>query len=179
MLDSWFQDQEKASLPQVTTRQIHFIKSQHCFNKTMTMSIFTRATIFVFENAKIWENKDLLMSSVQLFSVDCWSTDSMLVSANTDYRLRNYSTGKQVIPKRTSKLSKYSWLCETAASEDQRTWSQMRLMKSFYLDEMDRTLGKGIFNQNCCLLACFLPRRDLSRGAEQSSGLRYSDSNGW
>lgn len=154
-------------------------RSQHCFNKTMTTYIIRRATIFVFENAKVWENKVMVMSSVQLFSADCWPTDSMFVSANTDCRLRNYSTGQQVIPERISKLSKYSWFCETAAIQDQIILSQMRLMKSFYLDEMGRSLGIGIFNQNCCLLARFISKRDLSRGAEQSSGLHCSDSNGW
>lgn len=40
------------------------LRSQHCFNKTMTMYIIRRETIFVFKNAKVWENKELLMSSV-------------------------------------------------------------------------------------------------------------------
>lgn len=91
------------------------LRSQHYFNKTMNMYIIRRATIFIFEDAKVWENIKLLMLSVQLFSVDCWTTDSMLLSANTDYRLRNYSSGQQVIPERISKRSKYSWFCETAA----------------------------------------------------------------
>lgn len=141
-------------LPPQVRRHIHFIKITALLQQNHDNVHNQKSNIFCIWKCQSMSNKELLMSSVQLFSIDCWPTDSMLVSANADFRLWNYSTGHQAIPERISKLSKYSWFCETAAIQDQRTWSQMRLMKSFYLDWRAEPLGKVHLSRTAaCLLS--------------------------